>query len=333
LKRVTINDIAELAKVSAAAVSMVLNDAPSRISQAKRTEIIGLAERHGYTPNLVGRSLATGKTRTLGLVIPDIENVFFSAFAKKIEGVLSARGYSLLLVCNGERFENDKRAVRLLLNHKVDGLLLVLSNEAPLNTEAARALLSGIDKPFVVLDRLVDGIGYKQIGCDFTAGQYMAVKHLIDKGHRKIGYIAGTRNTYSGGRRFDGYIKAVEENGLQAAERLARYGDFQFLSAYNLAGELIGEGATAIAAANDIMAYGVLKRAAEMKLSIPGDLAVIGYGDFMFSEMLPVPLTTVKHDIALFAEKAVEELIRSIGGDDLPFKILLEPRFIQRQSV
>lgn len=333
MKPITIKDIASKANVSIATVSLVLNDKPSRISEAKKLEIKEIADRLNYRPNIYARGLASKKTKTIGLVIPDIENPFFASLAKNIEKELHKRQYALIVVNSDDYYKNDLRLINILNNRGVDGFLLTLSNEAYQKKDEVCDMLNSLRKPFVLVDRIFDVTeNFNQVSFDNLKGQYLATKHLIKRGYKRIGYIAPPHNTFTTKERVAGYKRALEENDIKIDENLIVYGNYRFSSGYDLTTELLNQKVEAVVASNDIMAFGAVKQISESQLKVPEDIAVVGYDDLIFSNMSLVSLTTIRQDYVLLAEKSVDVLFDNLNNKIDPVNIKLNPELMVRNS-
>lgn len=334
LKKVTIKDIARMAGISPTTVSLVLNNKQIRISEATKQKIFELAEKYHYTPNLNARGLVANKTDMIGLVIPDIENPFFASLAKAIEMELKKYNYSLILINTNDLFENDYQGIALLNNRGVDAFLLVLSSEAYQNLAETKKLLENLAKPYVLVDRTFDHlVKANQVSFNNEQGQYIATKYLIEQGFKKIGYIAAPKYNYNGQARLRGYLKALEEAGLPINESIIKYGNFRFDSGYDLTADLVKQGVEAIVAANDVMAYGVIKKLNDLGLDVPNMMSVIGYDDLLYSGMKLISLTSVKQNEYLLGSEAVRVLMQALEDNTKIEEVVLEPELVIRTSV
>lgn len=189
---VTIKDIARQAGMSVSAVSLVLNNRPCRISEAKKQEIREIAARLQYQPNQMARSLVTKETKMLALILPDIENIFFSSLAKRIEDGCRREGYLLIIANSGDRSAEDRALLHSIAARGVDGIFLIVSNESYRDNTALLAELGGLSIPFVMVDRVYEDFVCDQVLFDNEEGGYLAARHLIGMGHTRIGCIANT---------------------------------------------------------------------------------------------------------------------------------------------
>lgn len=333
MKKVTIKDIARMADVSPTTVSLVLNHKKTRVSDITKKTIFDIAEKYNYTPNMNARGLVSNKTNTVGLIIPDIENPFFSSLAKSLEIELKKEDYSLILINTDDLFDNDYNAISLLNNRGVDAFILALSYESYQKLEEIKILLSNLGKPYVLIDRYFDNIKANQVSSNNEVGQYMAIKFLLDQGIKRIGYIAAPKNSLNGKARLRGYKKALKEAGVPIDDKLIKFGNFRFESGYDLTGEIVEHGVEAIATANDMMAYGILMKLNQLNLKVPEDISVVGYDDLFYSSIDTISLTTVKQDHHLLGKEAVRLLMNAIKDITRIEEVVLKPELIIRKSV
>lgn len=331
MKKITIKDIARMAEVSPTTVSLVLNKKPSRISEEKKELIYKLAKQYGYTPNLNARGLVSNKTNMIGLIIPDIENPFFASLAKVIEEEVDKRGQSLILLNTNDSYEKDISGLRLLNMRGVDAFLIVFSNEAYNHEKELKELLAELNKPFVLLDRTFDTIKCNQVIFDNHKGQMLATEFLVDKGFKNIGYIAAPEHSLNGEKRLMGYLDVMKRNNFPT--NLFVYGNYRFDSGYELVEELVKKDIDSLVIANDVMAYGALKKLNELGIIVPDDISVIGYDDLIYSSMILTSLSTVRQDQSHLGRIGVELLYKNIRENTHIEKIILEPELIIRKSI
>lgn len=330
---VTIKDIAREAGMSVSAVSLVLNDRPCRIADAKRKHIREIARRLNYAPNQAARSLVTKKTRTLALILPDIENTFFASLAKRIEGCCQREGYLLLIASSNDLYDEDRTLLRNITSHGVDGLFLIVSNESYQNNADLLEELRRLPFPYVQVDRIYDDLACDKVLFDNEHGAYIAARHLIESGHTRIGYVANTRSN-NGRARLKGYRSALEEMGLPYDPTLVAEGDYHFDSGYRAAQALLKTDATAAFASNDMMALGFLKYLYGLGLRVPDDFSLVSYDNSLSPFALGVELTSVAQNPQQLGEEASRLLTSRLqGSKDPPRTVSLEPELIVRNSV
>ena len=213
--KVTLRDIAREVGLSPTAVSLVLNDRPCKISAENRRRIKEVARRKRYIPNQIARSLVTQHSQTVGLVVPNIESRFFSSLARRLELGCRERGHALFITNSDDSSENDSELVRQLVNRGADGLFVVASGESGTDERLA-ATLSQLPVPYVLVDRLIDGLSCDKVAFNNEAGGYLACRHLLDAGHRRIACLANLASN-TGRERVAGYERALAEKGVGAS--------------------------------------------------------------------------------------------------------------------
>jgi len=326
--KVRMKDIAELANVSETTVSLVLNDRPSRISQEKRAEILRIAKELNYLPNMMARGLASRKTNIIGLILPDVENPFFATLAKEIQQQLYQDNFFTIFVNSNDMQDIEFKLIDELINLGVEGLLIALSNESYLNRSEMINKLSQLSVPYVLLDRNYDDLDAYQVFFDNELGGYLATKHLIDLGHKQIGFINGPSYIESINQRFLGYQRALSEANIPYNEDYTVTGDLKFLSGYTIAPHLLAhKELTGVVSANDLMLFGFMKKAAETGIRIPEQLSVVGYDKSKMEQIYPLKLTTVFQDVHLLGKKAWSLLNKLINNNkSVNKKIKLLPK-------
>ncbi len=327
-KKVTIKDVAQRAGVSPTTVSMVLNGKSISLPESTRERVRRAVEELDYNTNVLARALVTRKTNIIGVVVPDISNAFFSEAVRHIQVEFAKCGYDIILCNSEERAENDGRYVRLLAGRNVDGLILTPSAEALTgeNSERFRALLDGLHIPYLFFDRYYSDA--PRIAVDNAASSYVAAKHLLERGHTRIGIIAGPLTLNSSRNRLKGVRRAMEEAGLTLPDELVYEGKYDFVTGVNGGRELIERGVSAIFAFSDMQAYGVYESAKRAGKRIPTDLSVMGFDDNIYSSVLEVPLTTMRQPVERIAKEVCHGILALIGGE-----VELPPAYFPAQLV
>ena len=333
-KKVTIKDIAREAGISPAAVSLILNNKPCRISDEKKKLVKEVARKKNYVVNQAAKSLATRKSQMLALILPDIENTFFSSLAKQIENRCRANGYSLIIASSDDSRENDRKLLRVLESRGVDGIFLILSMESLEDVKELLDELSLLTMPYVMIDRTLPGLGCARVSFDHEQGGYLAAEYLIKKGHRKIGCVYRDDKEGSGKNRLVGYMRALKKYGIPVREEYLKKGDYRMESGYLAAKALLSTDSTATFVCNDMMTLGFLRRLYEEGYKIPEDYSIVSYDDSLKNYLLGVELTTVVQDIRMLAEEACCLLFKRLcGEEDLMQRLILTPRLTVRGSV
>lgn len=331
-KRPTQADVAALSGVSQATVSYVINDSDIAIPEATRQRILKAMIELDYVPNRSARSLRTSKSYTIATIIPDINNPFYPAFQRGIQDVTRQHDYDLILYNTDEIKSEEARCLRSLEEGQVDGAIVVLFHH---DLQALRSLL---DRD-IRLVSLVTGpqdlgdLPLDTIYIDNSAAAYKAVCYLADKGHTRIGMIAGSANTPPRLSRIQGYREALASHHLPLDETIIHGGDFTEEGGYESMKQLLklSPRVTALFAANDLMAIGAMIAAREAGLSIPEDIAVVGIDDIPAAAQISPSLTTItqfKQELGRrTAEMLFERLNGTVTGDgrsvEMPFELII----------
>jgi LacI family transcriptional regulator len=333
--KIRMKDIAKMANVSEAAVSLVLNDKPSRISEKKKKEIKAIAEELNYIPNIAAQSLAKNTSQTIGVVIPDIENPFFSKLCKQLEEQFRAIGYLTIIVNSNDDFSIEKNLIQMLLNRGVDGLIIALSNESFAFQDEQERFLKTIDAPFILIDRQVAFDGVNQVYFDSLAGGKLSTEYLLKNGHRAIAFMTGDLKVPSTLERITGYKQAMNEYGVTVKEEHLIETGYRFNVGMEKAKELFAlKEVSAVITANDMVAFGVLKQALNNGVKIPEDLSIIGYDRLEMADILGLSLTTIEQNSCSLTEEAVNLLTKILTNKQKQTEtIVLEPSLFLGRSV
>lgn len=312
--KTTIKDIASRAGVSTTTVSLVLNNKPSRISDITRNHILEIARQLDYSPNSIAVSLVTKKSHTIGLILPNIRESFYSALTHSIETFSSKNKYGVFLCNTDQSIQKTSYYIESMQTGYVDGFIIIPPSDVNVgeNNAVIRAALKNSKIPYVVLGHQIKEFEHDFITLDNEAGGYMAAKHLIDLGHRKIGCITGPQYETEANLRLKGYRRALEECHIPYDEANIRGGDYFYDSGFTGAQSLIEEHVSAIFACNDIMAIGALNAAAQAGRSVPKDFSVIGFDNNPVLKDLNIPLTTIEQPYGAIGKKATEVLFEKI---------------------
>lgn len=333
MKKVSLKDIAIAANVSPTTVSLVLNDRPSRISEAKKAEIKALAEKYNYVPNANAVGLAKQTTNTIGVIIPDIENPFFSGLASAIEKELRNHGYNIILINSDDKLDEDINAIRLLINRGVDGLILTLASESLIKQDEIVEMLDKSAIPYVQVDRVYWQKHINYVTYNDYEGQFALTDYVIKKGFRRIILLAPPAKSFHFKERVRGFKEAHLANKLEVDEAMIIPASYRYQGGYDITETVLSLKPDVILAANDIVAYGVIKRLTELNYKVPDDIAVTGYDDLAFSKMALVPLTTMRQDTKALGKHGVNLLMDQIKHEKEPKQIILSPVFIKRDSL
>lgn len=331
---VTIKDIAREANVSYATVSRALNNKRG-VRESTRRRVLELAVEMSYTPNAIARGLVKKQTHTLGLIIPDITNPFYPEVARGIEDGAAERGFSIFLCNTNWEREREVDYLRLLAEKRVDGIVL-----APIDNEVEAVEYRFAGKiPVVYVSNAPHRTRHSFVVIDNVLGGFLATEHLIQAGYRTVGFVGSTEDSLTIEERLKGYRRALKKHGLPVENKYIRLGEFKQESGYRIVRRMIAEEdyPRAIFAENDLLALGILQGAKASGLSVPEDVAVVGFDDIPFASFPEVQLTTINQPTYKMGRKAVEILLEQIAAlkrppSSLPRQIYLEPRLIVRQS-
>lgn len=323
----TMKDVAKRAGVSMMTVSRVVNK-NSSISEKIRENVLNAIKELNYKPNKLARSLVTKKSEFITVVVPDISNPFFSEMVKGVEEIARIKGYNILLGSTDGRKEIENEYINSAVNRMSDGIILIAPRiEDKIIYELNDCL------PLVVVDRPLDRSDVLQIGIDDFKGAMLAMEYLIGLNHKKIGFLSGTTDILAGLQREQGYIDALKKQKTPIDFKLILNGDWSFKSGRNAFKNFYNNNPrpTAIFAANDLMAFGLIQGAKEMNVKIPEDLSVVGFDDIEMSALINPSLTTVKQPISEMGRKAVELLLNKLRKGPY-INIRLECKLIVRES-
>jgi len=319
--------VAERAGVSTALVSLVMRDAPN-VSDYRRTLVLEAAEELGYRPNVLARNLASNRTRTVGVVLNDLHNPFFAETVDGIEAAADEAGYRILLGSARRSPRGEARTVETMLEMRVDGLVLAgaLMSVAEIERAAASAAVVVVGR--TTRSRLVDAVNN-----DERVGARLAVEHLVALGHRAIAHVSGGAGAGAAARR-RGYEAAMRAHGLTDEISVAA-GDFSEEGGYAAAGSLLAAEPrpTAIFAANDQSAAGVLDRVDAAGMRAPGDVSIVGYDNTALAAMHHMSLTTVDQPRATLGRIAIQLLLDRLDNVRTdPMHHVIAPSLVVRSS-
>ena len=327
----TITDVAREARVSASTVSHVINET-RYVSDEVKQRVHAAMEALNYQPNVIARSLRTRETLTVGVVVSDVTNPFFTSIVRAIEDEVLKQGYSIILCDTDEKPEREQAYLRLLMGRRVDGLIVAPSSG---NADLLRsAIESGL--PVVLLDRSIPGLTADVVLSDNESGAFDAVSYLIGMGHRRIGIIAGRLEVSTGADRMAGYVRAIRTHGIPADESLIEVAKFKRDIAYDKTMKMLNraEPPTALFVCNNVMTAGTMAALKAAGKKVPEDISVIGFDDSEWAALMDPPLTVVAQPIVELGTRAAQTLMRRIsrGRVKTPRAVVLKPELILRDS-
>lgn len=330
LKQTTIKDVAQAAGVSIATVSRVLNK-QAGVSKELSEKVQVAVDQLNYQLNGIAKALKSSQSRSIGLIIPDIENPFFPALVRGVEDAAQKQGYAIILCNTDGKPEEEERYLKFLLSKQVDGILFV----GNLKFEQNKSWLSALSVPLVLLDRRIEDAPFSTILVDNELGASMAVDHLIKLGRYQIAIVGGKPESPASMERVNGAMNRLKDHGYPLGEHLLLTGYFTFEGGYQAAEKLInsGESFDAVFAANDMMAIGVIECLGKYGRRVPDDVAVVGFDDIRMAAWYKPSLTTVKQPVYDMGQVAVRIMVEHITGVRADCKDeILKPELIVRQS-
>ena len=328
-RRVTIKDIARKVGVSATTVSRALNDKPDIATETK-AHIRELAREMGYVPSAIARSLVTQRTRTIGLAVRTISDLWAAEIVPAIEDVARGAGYEVFLSSHYADPELERRVVETFRNRQVEGVIVISSmvgSEYP-------ALQTEWDVPIVLISPLLETAHRYVVQMDDRGGAREATIHLLELGHRRIGYVGVPTWVVCGQRRLEGYRQALQAYDAPCDPILVVLGDaheggglegMRFLMS-------LPDPPTAVFCFNDLTAIGALRGARSMGLRVPQDVSLVGFDDVPLAQYIDPPLTTVRQDMYSIGRQASHMLLDLIAGREPIAPLVLENDLLVRES-
>ncbi len=329
----TMDDVARDAGVSKSTVSWVLNNT-AKISAGTRNRVLDTAKRLNYEPNNIARSLTKRKTYTIGVVLEDILNPFFSEVAKGIETALRNKNYSMLLTSTDFNRENEMKLTRMLTRYKVDGILIT-----PIRPESKSvAFLKEMGIPFFMINCSSPDKDINWIETDNVEGACIATKYLLDLGHRH--FMCLRQMTVDGSRkRYVAFEQVLKKAGLKLADQVIVSDVHSRIEGYDAMNRFIKTNGmdalpTAVIAVNDTVAIGAMEALFENEVRVPDDVSIIGYDDIYIAGLVRVPLTTIHQSKFRMGEIAASQLIDKIEREEqgIARQLLVKPNLAVRKS-
>ncbi|WP_345473477.1 LacI family DNA-binding transcriptional regulator [Glutamicibacter ectropisis] len=322
---VTLKDVAVASGVSLSTASRALDDRGKPSQSATADRVRKVAEELGYRRNAFASNLRRGQTRTLGVLVPRLSDTVMALMFEEIERAASSRGYFAMVATSGDDPNDERKAAETLLDRSVDGLILATSR---IEDELPKYLRESSVAHALVLR--TDGTSPSSLGDDEVGG-YLAVRHLVDLGHTDIAVITGPSFTSTGIARLAGAKRALAEAGLHVPKRRMISVGYGIQSGFSTGRELLsekhGSKPTAIFAANDNLAMGVMAAAKEQGLIIGENLSLVGYNDIPQSALLPTPLTSVRIPLEQIASRAIDFVLAPTSEHEIrKFMPTLIPR-------
>lgn len=327
---ITMKDIATMLGVAESTVSRAINNKPG-VGEETRAKILELAKKYNYKPNLLARNLAKQETNMIGLILPDISSLFYSEVTRAIQDIAIKKGYQVI-VCNTDTNEDRESAyIEWLQANKIAGIIFL--GDGLVNNQIVKLGLS--DYPIVLANRLVEEVMLPSVIIDNTTGAFEATKHLLEKGYKRIALINGPQDNMQSQNRLQGYQQALMKYSIDYDAKLVVNKDWSREGGYEGFLELLEleSPPTAIFAANDLIAVGVIEAIKMGGYLIPEDIAVVGFEDTIVTSIIEPPLTTVAQPMYQLGVDSAKKLFSLIEEEEVEENIeVLASELIVRKS-
>lgn len=325
--KLTIKDIAAMAEVSTTTVSHILNDKGQRFSEETRQRVLKIVKEYDYSPDYFAKNMIQKQTKTIGMVVPDVTDLFFSKVIEGVETYLNTKGYMILLCNSNHSSEMERDYIKQLQYRAVAGIILASPNSHELEKNMTNS-------PYILIDRGLNTRTEGNLLVQEYEGVYEAVQYLIDSGHSHIGMLTNESGYYEMTERYDAYRQCLEDNHIGYRQDFVGDGPVTIEGGYRAAYQLLKQNkVTALCCGNDQMAVGAYRAAHELGLRIPEDISIIGFDDLEISSYLNPPLTTVAQPTFDIGYTAAQYLLQAITqpGTPIPNK-MFETQFTIRSS-
>jgi LacI family transcriptional regulator len=332
---VTISDIAKEAKVSHATVSRVLNSS-GYVKDETRKRVLEVIKNLNYTPSAIARSLSTSKTNTIGVIIPDINNLFFGEIVKGITEIADENNLNIIFCDTDEDKDKELKAINVLKEQRIQGLIITptfykeTGNSENLNT------LKNLGIPIILIDGHVEYLDFSGVFIDHIKGAYDGTAALIEAGHRKVAIITGNMNSRPAKERLKGYEKALEAYNIPAENKYIFYGDYKYETAYEITKQILKmeNRPTAIFVSSNTMILGCIRAFYEQKLSIPKDMAIIGFDKVDVLDLIGMNISFINgpsNELGKIGMKMLLELLSSKKRNEVK-RVTILPEIILKGS-
>lgn len=328
-----IKDIAQLAGVSTATVSRVMNDS-GYVSQMTREKVLRVIEEAGFVPSGIARSLSIRNTFSIGVIIPDIANEFFSGLIKGIQLLAAESNYNIVLFDSAESTDKEQDCLRIVEQQRLSGLLITPVEE---KNDVTADYLMRLEKngiPVVLIDRNIKNTTLDGVFIDNRGAARQAVEQIIEEGNQRVAIITGPETSSPGKERFKGYLQALKIHGIAVRDEYIVSGDFKIDKAYQQTETLLQlpEPPTAIFSSNNLTTLGVLKSLISRKYQIGHDIALISFDQVEALRIINYPLSTIERDVEMQGKEAMRLLVQKLENNTvmstnkklyIPYQIVL----------
>ncbi len=331
----TLKDIAKHLNISEATVSLALNN-NSLVNEKTKERVLLAARELKYSPNMMAKGLATNKSNTIGVIVPDINIVFYANILRELDEIVNKAGYSLIVAMSNNDPEVEEQIIQSFISKRIEGVLAVPTNKPTEFLHSYQLALKAHNIPLVYITSLYTIDHIKYVMGDIREGTYLLIRHLIGLGHKEIVFIGGSSAVPTTFLRREGYQRAFEEQGMKVDERnMIECEDIHYNQAVQSVEELLAarRDFTAICAMNDEMALGAVNALQKAGIRIPEDISVVGYDNTFFSQISMVGITTIDSDINATCRQALGMLQKIISKETVEnAHIIIQPTLIERQS-
>ena len=326
----TIYQVSELAGVSLATVSRVMNN-NARVSETTRNKVLAAMEQLGYRPNSIAQSLASNRSNSVGILVSELHGPFYGEMLSGIENECRAAGKHVIIAAGHSEEASEKDGIEFLISRSCDALILHVE---AVSDEYLIKLASG-NMPVVLINRFIPQLADNCISLDNELGGYLATKELLQQGHTQLAYMAGPMWKSDAKDRYHGHLRAMAEYGLSFNPALLAEGDFQDSSGSACMQQLLAKGLpfTALVCANDEMAAGAMEVARTHGLNVPQDLSIVGFDNLILARYIYPKLTTIDYPIGEMGRMAARWVLKNIYQQQaLQLKNVFEPVLVCRDS-
>jgi LacI family transcriptional regulator len=333
-KKTTIKDIASVLNISAAAVSKALHN-DSRISEKTKIAVRQVAENLKYQPNHLASALRSGKSHLVGVIVPRTNSNFFSSVIQNIEEVLNKKGYNIIITQSNESYKKECDSIDTLLYTQVDGIIASMANETVDLGAYEKIKSKGI--PLILFDRGENDLNVDYIGIDDYNSSHLIVEHLVENGCKRIAHIGGYKRTRIFNNRIRGYIDALKKHNLPLDDELLTESGLTIEDGREKMLKLLSLDTPpdAVYVAGDYAALGALQVLKEKNIKIPEDIALVGFGNEPFTDMVTPRISSVHQHSAEIGKQAANTFLKYMGQDTINQqlnKIILDSKLIVRDS-
>ncbi|WP_290654371.1 LacI family DNA-binding transcriptional regulator [Idiomarina sp.] len=327
----TIYEVSKLAGVSLATVSRVLNK-NTPVKEETRLKVLAAMEQLGYQPNSVAQSLASNRSNSIGIVVPELNGPFFGTLLSDIENQFRQAGKHVIIAAGHSDEKLEQESISFLQSRNCDALILHV--EAVSDDYLVELMQKKVR--FVLINRFVAPLYDRCITLNNQHGGYLATRHILEHGHTHIGYISGPMWKHDADQRYKGHVRALTEFGIEPSEQLVYEGDYHESSGAKGARVLLqnNPSITALVCANDEMAAGAMTAAREAGRTLPDDLSIMGFDNVNFSHYTFPKLTTIDYPVGGMGEMAAQLILKRVYQQKVDaIQTVFEPRLVERDSI